>query len=523
MAKGAKIVIIIFAAMIAIALFADVYFQSFGFSSSADKKLFWALGGYGNAEAAREAIAEGANINRFGGTLGDTIGNNKRERNPLRLACENYNTLRVAYILLENGANPNTVDVRGWTTFANVVSMDDIDLCKKMLEKGANVNLTGKNGMSSLDACFFIDGAAAERMYDFLVQNGAEVTPENLRYATTYQDSWYSDYRYIQYSLVRKIVIELERTEQTIDIDPLIKAVLLGDEDRAMQLLQDKTKRDKRCLFFAAAYGTPEMLEALLKEGRELDEKDLNGYSLLAIAAKCGNTRMLEYLIPKFNLKGTDDGRKALAEAVLYDQIDAVRLLIDSNASFDLDIYSSACLNGNADMLKLLLSSSEGSKSGYAQAMETACRYDQAECLKLLIEAGADVNKGFNSNGYKPLVEAADWGSLECVKMLLQNNADITGDGGYWSPLTRACMSGHIEVAEYLIEQGADVNFAIDNKIEDLPLYNAISTGELDCIKLLVENGAVIDDENLYQAKLSGSDNVYQYLLSASQKTVKAA
>ena len=52
-----------------------------GVGPKADAKLMRAIS-FRNAEACKEAIAAGANINRLGGTLGSSIGTNKREKNP---------------------------------------------------------------------------------------------------------------------------------------------------------------------------------------------------------------------------------------------------------------------------------------------------------------------------------------------------------------------------------------------------------------------------------------------------------
>lgn len=71
-----------------------------------------------------------------------------------------------------------------------------------------------------------------------------------------------------------------------------------------------------------------------------------------------------------------------------------------------------------------------------------------------LIKAGADVELGAST----PLMEAAQEGHLELVKYLLENNANVhaqtqTGD----TALTYACENGHTDVADLLLQYGADL------------------------------------------------------------------
>lgn len=71
-----------------------------------------------------------------------------------------------------------------------------------------------------------------------------------------------------------------------------------------------------------------------------------------------------------------------------------------------------------------------------------------------LIKAGADIELGAST----PLMEAAQEGHLELVKYLLENNANVhaqtqTGD----TALTYACENGHTDVAELLLQYGADL------------------------------------------------------------------
>lgn len=83
-----------------------------------------------------------------------------------------------------------------------------------------------------------------------------------------------------------------------------------------------------------------------------------------------------------------------------------------------------------------------------------ACCGGFSEVADFLIKAGADIELGAST----PLMEAAQEGHLELVKYLLENHANVraqtqTGD----TALTYACENGHTDVADLLLQFGADL------------------------------------------------------------------
>lgn len=98
-------------------------------------------------------------------------------------------------------------------------------------------------------------------------------------------------------------------------------------------------------------------------------------------------------------------------------------------------------------------------------ALTLACCGGFLEVADFLIKAGADIELGAST----PLMEAAQEGHLDLVRYLLESAADVhaqtqTGD----TALTYACENGHTDVADLLLQFGANL---VDRTFDDLPIY----------------------------------------------------
>jgi ankyrin repeat protein len=97
-----------------------------------------------------------------------------------------------------------------------------------------------------------------------------------------------------------------------------------------------------------------------------------------------------------------------------------------------------------------------------AGALQMAARLDDAEAVRLLVKAGADIEHGAGMSGGPgtPLTVAADHGALSAAKALIALGADVTGDRYGWDrdqpfPLRAALRRGNLEMARVLRGAGA--------------------------------------------------------------------
>ncbi len=109
-------------------------------------------------------------------------------------------------------------------------------------------------------------------------------------------------------------------------------------------------------------------------------------------------------------------------------------------------------------------------------------------------------------------------GDLKTVKELIGDNPELLNEITFFgSWLNRAATNGRLEVAQYLIDEGIDIN-KNSGVINSSPLGCAITTGKIDMVKLLVENNAVFDvstKENnpLFNAISSKKIEIVKYLI----------
>ncbi|MDD5483946.1 MAG: ankyrin repeat domain-containing protein [Kiritimatiellae bacterium] len=130
-------------------------------------------------------------------------------------------------------------------------------------------------------------------------------------------------------------------------------------------------------------------------------------------------------------------------------------------------------------------------KDGMTPLMK-AVRINNLDAVKYLIAKGADVNVRDYKFGWTPLMWAAHNGRLDIIKFLVDKGADInTKNKIGTTPLVLAVRTDNlvVDVVKFLIDKGADVNVR-DYKFGWTPLILAVGRGRLDIAQLLVENGA---------------------------------
>ena len=104
--------------------------------------------------------------------------------------------------------------------------------------------------------------------------------------------------------------------------------------------------------------------------------------------------------------------------------------------------------------------------------------------------------------------DAAGNGNIEAVKQHIAAGTDVK------KALSIAAASGHKEITELLIANGADVN-ASSSFIHPTPLRGAAQKGHLEMMELLIAKGADLNEDLLlHRVARSGQEKAVEFLIS---------
>ncbi len=157
---------------------------------------------------------------------------------------------------------------------------------------------------------------------------------------------------------------------------------------------------------------------------------------------------------------------------------------------------------------------------------------------KLLIESSADVNIATKTDGETPLhrafmvtTEKEPFGETfiihsqphyEFIQYLIEHGADVNAEGGFClTPLLQAVYSKDIEITEYLLNNGANVNLQLacvdENESRDTALGGAVQENDIAMVKLLLKYKAYPTQETLEEAIEIGNQEIIDALKTIPQ------
>jgi len=192
-----------------------------------------------------------------------------------------------------------------------------------------------------------------------------------------------------------------------------------------------------------------------------------------------------------------------------------------------IDDFTKAVKFDDVSEVKSLMKSGLNSNSLDAKGnpiLVLAIREKSAKVTALLLaDPSINVNMS-NKSGENALMMAAFDGELPIVKTLvLEKKADVNKSG--WAPIHYAATNGHLQVAEFLIANGAMVNALSPS--ETTPLMMAIGSGNELLIKYLLDKGADLRMRNhqgytaIDIAEMFGKDDIRDGLKSRWEKLYK--
>ncbi|MBC8471713.1 MAG: ankyrin repeat domain-containing protein [Planctomycetes bacterium] len=262
-----------------------------------------------------------------------------------------------------------------------------------------------------------------------------------------------------------------------------------------------------KSLHQAVADGDIEQVKLLIAKGADVNAKDKRGYAPQAP----GQT-------PLFH--AASGGHKEIAILLIAHGADVNAKMADHSWTPLLD---AACA-GHAQVVKVLLENGAkvdvGDNYGYTP-LYYAIWIDDEEAVRMLIAAGADVNRRINEKDeYNAFFEAVWQGHKGIVKAFIDAGANVNyKDDSGRTPLHHALQGTNADVAKQFI--GARVKIPA--------FHNAVLEGDLAKVTQLVESGMDVNTKDefgwtpSYWALSAGQKKVFAYLLSqGANVTAKA-
>jgi ankyrin repeat protein len=250
-------------------------------------------------------------------------------------------------------------------------------------------------------------------------------------------------------------------------------------------------------------------LRDALDHGVSANARDALGNTPLMLAAVYANVPCMRLLLDRgaaVNVTNAAAATPLLRVAFDYDK---TRLLIDRGA----DVNARSALGNTALMLaarpvdshrtvELLLShgaEANATNNWGATALMAAAAGGDAASVRLLLKHGAkadaqpamDPRSFIYGGGRSALMWAAYRGELEIMKLLIDAGADVNGEGFLGTPLSQAAWNDRIAAARLLIDRGARVD-QMSHGDSYTPLHWAASSEQRDpgLVKLLLSHGA---------------------------------
>ncbi|XP_038620066.1 LOW QUALITY PROTEIN: poly [ADP-ribose] polymerase tankyrase-2 [Tachyglossus aculeatus] len=274
----------------------------------------------------------------------------------------------------------------------------------------------------------------------------------------------------------------------------LLEAAKAGDVETVKRLCtahsvncRDVEGRQSTPLHFAAGYNRVSVVEYLLQHGADVHAKDKGGLVPLHNACSYGHYEVAELLVKHGAIVNVADlwkftplheaaakGKYEICKLLLQHGADPTKKNRDGNTPLDLvkdgDTDIQDLLRGDAALL-------DAAKKGCLARVKKLSSPDNVNCRD---------TQGRHST---PLHLAAGYNNLEVAEYLLQHGADVNAqDKGGLIPLHNAASYGHVDVAALLIKYQACVNAT--DKWAFTPLHEAAQKGRTQLCALLLAHGA---------------------------------
>uniref|UniRef100_A0A8C2XQ53 Poly [ADP-ribose] polymerase n=1 Tax=Cyclopterus lumpus TaxID=8103 RepID=A0A8C2XQ53_CYCLU len=451
---------------------------------------------------------------------------------PLHNACS-YGHFEVTELLLKHGACVNAMDLWQFTPLHEAASKNRVEVCSLLLSHGADPTLLNCHSKSAVDMAPTPE--LKERLtYEFkghsLLQAAREADMAKVKKTLALEIISFKHPQTNETALHCAVASPHPKRKQVTEL-------LL----RKGANINEKNKDFMTPLHVAAEKAHNDILEVLQKHGAKVNAVDTLGQTALHRAALAGHIQTCKLLLsygadPSIvSLQGftaaqmgNEAVQQILNENVPTRNSDVDYRFLEAAKAGDLDTVQQLCTPQNVNCRDL--------EGRHSTPLHFAAGYNRVAVVEYLLHHGADVHAK-DKGGLVPLHNACSYGHYEVAELLVRHGASVNvADLWKFTPLHEAAAKGkyeicklllkvrfhfchlsqvlscinlcpvlviimrmimrgkwitltsgynNLEVAEYLLEHGADVN--AQDKGGLIPLHNAASYGADDIRALLMD------------------------------------
>ena len=400
-------------------------------------------------------------------------------------------------LLLSSAVGCATVPKADRDLFA-AIKEDNASEVERLAATGANVNVKHDQSYDGLPPLAWAGAWGSTKAAELLIARGANVNGGNRLGSTPLHVAAYNQKPAMVALLVRKGGDVNARTEN--GWTPLHKAM----ERLAVASANETPPAEEVAMVVS-------VVELLLANGAAVDAQGSKVGMPIHMAALTGQKALVQMLIDKHadaNAR-SDDGQTPLFQAAKKDSVDIVALLLARGADVNARTKSGytalmvSAGNGNPGIAKVLLE--HGADVGVRDkdgvtALLSACR---SLLIRYTLETSTPI-----ADDMRRKLPGLDWAReremLHQVKgdfspvavMLVTRGADPNLAVPGFTPLGAAATVGDRALAEALLAHGAMIS---DTSTGESPLHAAIAERQGDIAELLIDKGADVNARNMSQ------------------------
>eukprot|EP00958_Prasinococcus_capsulatus_P008290 scaffold797_cov533-Prasinococcus_capsulatus_cf.AAC.1 len=355
------------------------------------------------------------------------------------------------------------------------IDMCDVDMITYLLDSGAQMNVEYEDGATPL---IHATRKGLQQIVSYFIQRGVDIDHENKQGLTALSVAILQDQQECLLAL-------MQAGGKHTHVNRYGKSIM----DLAFETKRDTVLFDVQ----AETYG--------------LDWEAADGTTSMSQAAKYGRADQIYKVFERGDKKlvnqETTSGSTPLIEACKGAHLEAVQALIQCGADVkhQTRLGSSAFLvaaehnrvDSHLEILEILIEAGVDMDASSGEGLTALCvaqKHDDKDTADILLRLGADPNRVVQA-GATPLTFCALQNSPEFLKVMTKYVAleDVDSDG--LTPLMRAAGANRVECVNVLLEEGAIID--AESRFGDTALSRAVGASALEVISTLAGAGANLD------------------------------